>query len=116
MRHAGDPVAMRVVTFLGAASIVGLLSAATLSWTALRYADNDNAAVVIAIVGNLASAALASLGSILASTGKGSPQPVTVENTPTEPLPVVEATAPPVAATVTDDPYAVGPYQPAKES
>lgn len=90
---AHDRVALTVVRFLGAASLVGLLAASLLCYTALRYEGNDNGGVVIAIVGNLASAALAALGSILASTGKGAPTPVTVENQPTDPIPTTD-TAP----------------------
>jgi hypothetical protein len=95
-----DPVAMRVVTFLGFASVIGILSAGALAYTALRYEGNSNAAVVIAVVGNLASAAVASLGSILASTGKAAPQPVNVVNPPTDPIPTADITATTTPATV----------------
>lgn len=102
MRHAGDPVAMTVVRFLGIASIIGLLVVGGLCFTALQYEGNSSTIAVIAIVGNLASAALASLGSILASTGKGTPQPVEVTNTPADPVP----TAP--NAPVTPSAFSVG--------
>lgn len=101
-----DVVALTVVRFLGAASVLGITASAVLAYVALRYEGNSNAAVVIAIVGNLASAAVASLGSILASTGKGAapaPQPVEVVNTPEKP------------ANVTEQPMPVAPVIPAND-
>ena len=86
-RHPHDAVAMTVVRGLVVASVVSIVSAAVPCYVALQYGAEGSTVAVIAIIGNLASAALGSLGSILASTGKGAPQPVTVENTAADPVP-----------------------------
>ena len=88
MTTGHDRVALTVVRFLGAATLLGLVASAALCYIALRYQGNDNGGVVIAIVGNLASAALAALGSILASTRGSGPQAVEVVNTLAQPVPV----------------------------
>lgn len=89
--HPHDKVALTVVRFLGIASIVGLVVVGGLCYVALQYEGDGSTIAVVAIVGNLASAALASLGSILASTGKNAPAPeptpVEVVNTPADPVP-----------------------------
>lgn len=93
-----DKVALTVVRFLGIASIIGLLVVGGLCYVALQYEGDGSTIAVVAIVGNLASAALASLGSILASTGKSAAQPVEVVNPPDKPANVVEQPAPVVPA------------------
>lgn len=104
--HPHDKVALTVVRFLGLASITGLIVVGVLCYVALQYGAEGSTVAVIAIVGNLASAALASLGSILASTGKSSPQPVTVENTTADPVP----TEPQIPATTqTPEPHPDAP-------
>lgn len=70
MNQGHDAVAHTVVRFLGFASIIGLLVVGFLCYVALQYDQDGSTVAVIAIVGNLASAALASLGSILASTNR----------------------------------------------
>lgn len=101
-RHGGDPVAMTVVRFLGIASVVGLLVVGALCFVALQYEQDGSTVAVIAIVGNLASASLASLGSILASTGKGAPQPVTVEQPANKPVPTTDSPSFSVAPSASD--------------
>ena len=93
MNHPHDKVALTVVRFLGIASIVGLVVVGGLCYVALQYEGDGSTIAVVAIVGNLASAALASLGSILASTGKNTPQPVEVTNSPADPVPTTPAPA-----------------------
>lgn len=95
-----DRVAMRVVTFLGSAGIIGLLGVIGLVYSATSFETIDPSTVaLVAGVSTIVGALFGSLGSILASTGKGSPQPVTVENAPSSPLPVVESP---------QSPYSVG--------
>jgi hypothetical protein len=105
-KHPHDTVALTVVRFLGIASIIGLLVVGGLCYVALQYEGDGSTIAVVAIVGNLASAALASLGSILASTGKGTPQPVTVENTPKDPVPVEPSGPTPTPVIATESEFA----------
>lgn len=91
--HPHDRVALTVVRGLVLAAVIGLLATGGLCYVALQYEGDSSTVAVIAIIGNLASAALGSLGSILASTGKAGPQPVTVENPPADPVPVAASTA-----------------------
>lgn len=105
MNDHHDPVALTVVRFLGLASLVGLVVVGGLCYVALQYGGDSSTVAVIAIVGNLASAALASLGSILASTSKGTTaQPA---GTPADPVNVTLPDEPvqvtPVAADVHPD-------------
>lgn len=86
--HPHDKVAMRVVTFLGGAALLGVAGCIWLVNAAMQYAEVDPGTFpLINSVSNFASAALGALGAILASTGKGVPQPVTVENKPSDPVP-----------------------------
>jgi hypothetical protein len=104
MNDTHDKVALTVVRALGIAAIVGLLVVGGLCYVALQYGGDSSTVAVIAIVGNLASAALASLGSILSSTNKGVPQPA---GTAADPVNVQTAEKPlevtPVAADVHPD-------------
>lgn len=101
-RHKGDPVAMRVVTFLGVLAMIGALGCIFLVHGAMQYDKVDPGTFpLINSISNFAAAALGALGAILASTGKG----VTVENPPSDPVPTapVPDPAPPAVA----DPPAV---------
>lgn len=105
--HPHDKVALTVVRFLGVAAVVGLVTVGLLCYVALGYEGDSSTVAVLAIVGNLASAALASLGSILASTGKGTPQPVEVTNTAADPVPTTQGpAAAPSAVIATESEFA----------
>lgn len=107
-----DRVALRVVTFLGSATILGLLGVIALVYTSIGYDELDASTVpLVSGVSTLVGIALGALASMLSTTGKSGPQPVTVENKPTEPLPVVEAETPAPSAFAVGDPAA-----PLKES
>lgn len=87
-RHVGDPVAMRVVTFLGLSGLTALVGVIVLVHHATGYEKIDPSTVtLVAGVSTLAGLIYGSLGSILASTGKGAPQPVTVEQPAGQPVP-----------------------------
>lgn len=86
--HPHDKVALTVVRFLGAGAILGLAVTGYLVWRALSYEGDPATVALIGSVSSLASLFAGSLASILASTGKGAPQPVTVENPPADPVPV----------------------------
>lgn len=89
--HGHDKVAMRVVTFLGVAGILGLLGVIFLVFSATQYETIDPSTVaLVAGVSTIVGALFGSLGSILASTGKGAPAPVEVVNTPEQPVPTYE--------------------------
>lgn len=92
-----DKVAMRVVTFLGAAGIIGLCGVIFLVWHATGYDKIDPSTVaLVAGVSTIVGALFGSLGSILASTGKGNPAqeptPVEVVNTKADPVPTEPTT------------------------
>ena len=97
MQH--DKVALRVITFLGVAVILFGCGVIFLVYTSIGYDKIDPSTVaLVSGVSTLAGAAMGALGSILASTGGRAPQPVTVENPPSNP--VVTAEVAPVAASV----------------
>lgn len=104
MSQPHDVVALRVVNFLGLTAVVALLGVVVLVYHATGYDKIDPSTVpLVAGVSTLAGIALGALGSILSSTGKGTPTPVTVENSPAAPLPVVETPAAPATSS-----YSVG--------
>lgn len=93
--HPHDKVALTVVRFLGAATLVFGSGVIFLVWSATQYDGIDPSTVaLVAGVSTLAGSAMGALGSILASTGKNTPQPVTVENTPADPVPTTPAVEP----------------------
>lgn len=90
MSAGHDKVAMRVVTFLGTAGIVGLLGVIFLVAQATRYETIDPSTVaLVAGVSTIVGALFGSLGSILASTGKGS-EPVPVTTNPGDTVAITE--------------------------
>ena len=95
-QHPHDKVALTVVRGLIAAARVFGCGVIFLVWTATRYEGEVDPGVVALISGvsTLAGAAMGALGSILASTGKGTPQPVTVENSPAAPVPTADVPQP----------------------
>lgn len=90
-----DRVALTVIRFLGTAAILGLLGVVFLVYQTTQ-SDNEidpSTVALVAGVSTLAGSALGALGSILASTKGAAPQPVTVENTPADPVPTAPAAA-----------------------
>src|SRR5688572_382602 len=88
-QHPHDKVALTVVRFLGAAAITFGVGAIFLVWAATQYEGIDPSTIaLVSGVTGMAGVALGSLASVLASTGKGAPQPVTVENPPSDPAAV----------------------------
>lgn len=78
-----------VIRFLGAIAILSTCAAAALVFLAVQ-SDNQVDAAVIALIGSItgiATSTITGLAAILATTGKGTPQPVTVENSAADPVP-----------------------------
>lgn len=90
-----DKVALTVVRFLGCIALTALAGVIFLVWRATESPNEIDPSTVALVAGvsTLAGSALGALGSILASTGKGAPQPVVVENKPSDPIPTQDATA-----------------------
>lgn len=88
MSASVDRVALTVVRFLGAVAVIGVLGVIFLVHTTIGYETIDPSTVaLVAGVSTLAGGALGALGAVLATTGKGS-QSVTVDNPPSDPVPV----------------------------
>lgn len=100
--HPHDKVALTVVRFLGVGAIVGLAVTGFLVYRALDFEGDPATVALIGSVSSLASLFAGSLAAILASTGKNTPQAVTVENPPSDPVQTTEA----APAVVTPDPAA----------
>lgn len=85
-----DIVALSVVRYLGRGAILALLGVVFLVYRSIESANQIDPSTVALVSGvsTLAGAAFGALGAILASTGKGTAQPVTVENPPSDPIPV----------------------------
>lgn len=106
MSRPHDVVALRVVNYLGATALVTVIGVVWLVYSATQYDQVAPETVpLVAGVSTLAGIALGSLGSILASTGKGAPQPVLVENPPSDPVPTKPT---PPAAAPEPSPFSVG--------
>jgi hypothetical protein len=107
-----DRVALTVVYFLGSAALLGLAAVAVLVYHATGFDKIDPSTVaLVSGVSTLAGSALGALGAILASTGKGAPQPVTVENPVSDPVKTADVPAAPPAP-VPPSGYAVGGSEP----
>lgn len=92
-----DKVAFTVVCFLGSAALLFGAGVVFLVYKTIGYETIDPSTVaLVSGVSTLAGAAMGALGSILASTGKNSPQPVVVENPPSDPVQTTEAAVTPV--------------------
>lgn len=85
-----DVVALTVVRYLGRGAILALIGVVFLVYRSIESANEIDPSTVALVSGvsTLAGAAFGALGAILASTGKGTPTPVTVENASDQPVPV----------------------------
>lgn len=83
-----------VIRTLGAIALLGLVGSFVLVYTVVRSTNELDAVTATLITAFMAvgSNAAVALGAILATTNKGAPQPVTVENKPSEPIPTTDAT------------------------
>lgn len=88
--HPHDIVALSVVRYLGRGAILALVGVVFLVYESIRSANQIDPSTVALVSGvsTLAGAAFGALGAILASTGKGTTQPVEVTNTADSPVPV----------------------------
>lgn len=93
-QHPHDRIALTVVRFLGTIALGALFGVIFLVWRATESPNEIDPSTVALVAGvsTLAGSALGALGSILASTGKNTPQPVTVENPPSDPANVAVTT------------------------
>lgn len=105
MNQAHDKVAFTVVCFLGTAALLFGSGVIFLVFKTIGYETIDPSTVaLVSGVSTLAGAAMGALGSILASTGKGAPQPVVVEQPANNPIPTTDS--PPADAPHPDAPEA----------
>ena len=88
-----DRVALTVIRFLGSAAILGLLGVVFLVFQTTQSANQIDPSTVALVAGvsTLAGSALGALGSILASTKGAAPQPVSVVNSPADPIPTTDS-------------------------
>lgn len=84
-----DIVALSVVRYLGRGALLALVGVVFLVYRSIESANQIDPSTVALVSGvsTLAGAAFGALGAILASTGKGTPQPVEVTNAPENPVP-----------------------------
>ena len=88
--HPHDKVALTVVRYLGSGMLLALVGIVYLVHQSVSSSNaiDPSTVALVSGVSTLAGAALGSLGAILASTGKGTPQPVVVDQPADNPIPV----------------------------